>query len=363
MDLIGPAGAALPRHLEPLLAAMEQEAAWVDEHGVRRSRIDELAAAGLTGSSTPEDVDLREVAERLAMADASTWFCWTQHQTPLRVLEGAVPGVLRPASSDLRERYLPGLQSGALLAAVAFAHVRRPGTPNPVARRTDGGWIFDGTLDWVTSWDIADVVMVMAQGEGEDAGLLVCAYLPAGRSGQDTPGLSPGSVLDLLAMGGTHTRPLALSSVHMPDDVSVVIDRAEWLRGDTEKTADVSPAVFGITRGAVSELDELATQRGDAQMQELAHALARECRETRERAYAVAGEGHPIEERRRLRALALQHAVDAAMAVITARAGASMMRGCSAERRLREAAFMQVQAQTAASRAESLDVALRRSVG
>jgi alkylation response protein AidB-like acyl-CoA dehydrogenase len=361
MDLIGPAGAALPPLLDPLLDEIGQDAAWVDRHGVRRSRMDELAAAGLMGAGS--GLDMREVAERLAMADASTWFCWAQHQTPLRVLEGAFPGVLRPASRELSGRLLSGLTSGDLLAAVAFAHVRRPGPANPVATRTAGGWRIDGSLDWVTSWDIADVVMVMAQGSGDDAGVLVCAYLPAGHAGVSTPGLTPGSVLDLLAMGGTHTRPVTLASVHVPDEDAVVLDRAEWLRLDAEKTADVTPAVLGITRGAVSELDDVATQRGDARMRELADALARDCRDTREWAYAAASEGAPIEERRRVRALALQQAVDAAMAVITARSGAAIMRGCSSERRLREVAFMQVQAQTAASRAQSLDEALRRSAG
>ena len=64
---------------------------------------------------------------------------------------GAVQYLSYMASSDIaaekgsfplfkRERYLAGLSAGALLAGVAFAHVRRPGPPNPVATRVDGGW-------------------------------------------------------------------------------------------------------------------------------------------------------------------------------------------------------------------------------
>lgn len=361
MDLIGPAGKGLPQESERLLEAMALDAAWVDEHGVRRSRIDELAAAGLTGASS--DLDTREVAERIAMADASTWFAWAQHQTPTRVLSGDAPGIVQPASPELRERLLPGLESGRLLAAVAFAHVRRPGPPNPVATRIPGGWLMDGTLDWVTSWDIADVVMIMAQGSGDDADLLVCAYLPAGHAQETTAGLTAGPILNLLAMGGTHTRPLTLKDVRVPDEDVVLVDRAEWLSRDSEKTADAVPAVFGITRGAVSELADLASQRGDERMRDLAHSLARDCRAIRERAYVAASDEGAIEERRALRAQSLQQALDAALAVVTARSGAAMMRGGSAERRLREAAFMQVQSQTAASRAASLDLALRRAMG
>jgi len=48
--------------------------------------------------------------------------------------------------------------------------------------------------------------------------------------------------------------------------------------------------------------------------------------------------------------------VEATTAVITAQAGASMRTGCNAERRLREAMFLQVQAQTAVTRSASLSL-------
>jgi alkylation response protein AidB-like acyl-CoA dehydrogenase len=138
------------------------------------------------------------VAELLA-GDASTWFCWSQHQTPLRALEAVAPSPDAPAADGLRARLLPGLRSGRLLAAVAFAHVRRPGPPNPVATRVPGGWRLDGSLDWVTSWDIADVVMVMALGAGDDAGSLLASYLPAGRAPEPRQVVA-GPPLRLLAM-------------------------------------------------------------------------------------------------------------------------------------------------------------------
>ena len=56
----------------------------VDVAGVPRSHLDALAAAGLMDVvSLPASVQ-RQVAEELAAADASTWFVWTQHHTPVR---------------------------------------------------------------------------------------------------------------------------------------------------------------------------------------------------------------------------------------------------------------------------------------
>lgn len=361
MDIVGPASAPLPADAERPLAQIAEMAATTDRLGVPRTTIDALAGAGLLGTALAAPQQ-RELAERLAMADATTWFCWTQHQSPLRTLEGDATGVREPASRALQDRWLPGMRSGAFLAAVAFAHVRRPGDPNPSATRVEGGWRFDGTLDWVTSWDIADAVMVMAQGTGDDADTLVCAFLPAGR-GSTPSGLVAGEPLDLLAMGGTHTRPLTLDRVVVPDDDVVLVDRDEWLAADVRKTADVNPATFGIIRGAVDELDSLATQRSDARLRDLADRLAERARELRRRAYALADEDGDLDDRRALRAESLDLAVTSALAVVTARAGAAMQRGGSAERRMREALFLQVQAQTAATRGASLDLVRRRLDG
>jgi len=198
-------------------------------------------------------------------------------------------------------------------------------------------------------------VMIMAQGTGDDADTLVCAFLPAGR-GPITPGLTPGDPLDLLAMGGTHTRPFTLEGVVVPDDSVVLVDREEWLASDSRKTSDVNPATFGIARGAIDELDALATQRGDARLRALADDLASRVHDLRARAYRAADEDADPHVRVALRAQALDLAVTAALSVITARAGAAMQSGGAAERRMREALFLQVQAQTAATRAASLDL-------
>ncbi|MFY9231710.1 MAG: acyl-CoA dehydrogenase family protein [Candidatus Nanopelagicales bacterium] len=360
MDLVGPAADPLPTDVEPLFGAIADEAAEVDRTGVRRGTIDALGRAGLLGIPLTPPSAQRELTERLAMADASTWFCWAQHQTPMRILSGEAAGISEPAGSLLVENYLQGMQTGRLLGAVAFAHVRRPGLPNPSATRVAGGWRFEGTLDWVTSWDIADVVMIMAQGTQADSETLVCAYLPAGHAGPPALGMQVGPTLELLAMSGTHTRPITLSAVEVPDDRVVLIDRSRWMEADQSTTANANPAAFGIARGAIAELAEAAHRRNDEGLRELAEALTDRCREVRAKAYAAADTDASIDERLRLRAASLELAVDAAVSVVTARAGAAMQQGQSAERRVREAMFMQVQAQTSASRSASVSRIRRR---
>ncbi len=358
-DPVGPdASSALqPEQVSLLADLLAPSAAHVDAHGVRRETLDVLADNGLLGSPLKPAGRQRELGELMAGCDASTWFCWVQHQAPLRILETSMPGPQTPGLASLREQLLPGLESGSTLAAVAHAHVRRPGPPNPTATRVRAGWQLDGTLDWVTSWDIADVVMVAAQGSGADADSLVCAYLPAGASADTIRGVTVGAPLDLLAMSGTHTRPVSFSAAVVPvERVGAVLNRREWLARDAVTSSDASPAAFGVARAAIAELDGLAEQRSDTSLADLAGALGEECRGIRRRAYtAIDDPGVPIEERLSWRAASLELAVRSATAVVVARAGAAMRKGQPAERRVRESMFLLVQAQTAATRRASLE--------
>ena len=350
MDIVGSASAALPQ-IEALIdEVLVPGAEFVDQFGVQRVALDHLADAGLLGTTlaTP---DQRELSELIARADASTWFCWTQHQAPSVILRDFA----LPEAAARHAELLDDLASGERLAGVAFAHVRRPGPPNPTAMRVDGGWLINGTLDWVTSWDIADVVLVMVATESS----YLSFFLNGGEVPSTRPGVEVGEPLQLLAMGGTHTRPVRFDNCFVSDEEAIRIPDADaWRRADEAKTANVNPAIFGIARGAISELDDLATSRHDSRVRALASKLAAECIDIRQRGYAAIDQDLDVDLRLKIRAEALDLLMRACLAVVTARAGASMMSGCAAERRVREALFMQVQAQTSATRAAMQDLAL-----
>jgi alkylation response protein AidB-like acyl-CoA dehydrogenase len=356
-DPVGPDAAAPARDLRVVGEVLVPIAANADRFGLNRTTLDRLSAEGLLGSPLAPAAAQRELAEVIAGCDATTWFSWVQHQSPLRALEDARPGPDCPGVDELRSTVLPGLRSGHQLAAVAFAHLRRMGPPNPIALRVEGGWLLNGTLDWVTSWDLADIVMVMVQGVGDDAGSIVCALLPAGGSGTEVAGLRPGPPLDLLAMSGTHTRPLTLTDVLVPvGSVVTVLDRDAWLAADEVSSANANPSAFGVARGAIAELDSIASERSDEGIARLGRALVEECRLVRRRAYGLIDQPEgALAERLALRAASLDLVTRATTAVIVARAGAAMKAGCDAERRVREAMFLQVQAQTGATRAASVE--------
>ncbi|MFM1917359.1 MAG: hypothetical protein RJB01_874 [Actinomycetota bacterium] len=353
MDLVGPAEVPVPDRCEPVLGVIAEQAALTDVHGVSRTNIDALATERMFGAPWQPNSAQRELAERIAMADASTWFCWAQHQTPLAALANAQVSPSTPNVSGLQELWLERMRSGSAMAGVAFAHLRRGGLPNPQAERVSGGWRVNGSLDWVTSWDIADVVVIMVRSDD----LVVSFLMPAGYSDDElVDGVHVGEPLSLLAMGGTHTRPMLFSNAFISDDHVLAVEPwDEWWQRDAQKTIDANPATFGVARGAISELALLGQERGDESISLTARALAGSVRNCRERAYRLSDQGDAESERIDQRVRSLDLVSQATRAVVIARAGAAMMRGRSAERRLREAMFLQVQAQTARTRSVHLE--------
>ncbi len=347
--LIGP-GAQLTPQIESALEVIAQSAETSDQSGVPRSHIDLLASARAHG--TPRELaQQRELTERLAGVDASTWFCWSQHQTPLRTM---LAGGNQSASEEISRRWLLGLQSGEFLAAIAFAHVRRGGPPNPVACPIEGGWELTGKLDWVTSWDIADVLMLLAATKNESQ--FVIFYLPIVDFTSRFESCVVGEPLRLLAMSGTHSRPIDFDHTFISNDyVFSVIDSTEWLKADAAKTVLPSPAALGVARAAIEQLNEVASKRKQAQGKIAASGLASEYQALRERAYAATDNSKtPRSDLISLRVQILEFALKCTVAVITASSGNAMLMGNAAERRVREAMFLQVQAQTQETRNAAL---------
>lgn len=317
-------------------ALLRPQAESVDVSGVPRSHLDAVAAAGLYGPLEP--AVSRAVVELLAGADGSTWFVTAQHALPL--LQAGAAGHPR----------LPGLVDGSTPAGVAFAHLRR--SPCPVtATRVDGGWRFDGTVDWTSGWGLVDLLLL---GGRTPSGELVFALLPA--VGQ--PGLAASAPLQLSAMQATQTVRLTLTGVRADDaDVTLVVDAAEWLEADRLRTANAGPHTVGLVREAVDRLAQTGERRGEAAASALAVRLGERGEQLRAEAYRLVDDVDAAEcvpERLAVRAALLELAVRATTALVTAVGGSATSRTSAPQRLAREATFHLVQAQTPAVREATL---------
>jgi alkylation response protein AidB-like acyl-CoA dehydrogenase len=304
-----------------------------DRGAVTRADTDRLAAEGLYALYGPPEVggvppaEQRAATEALSGASPDLWFVWFQHGPTLRTV----------ASNPELAGWVPELASGRTQAGVAFSHLRG-GKPSISARRTDGGWRFDGRQPWCTGWGLADVFLTGAH--DADSGDVLLALVPA-----DTPGLASGGELDLLAVRGTSTHALRLDDVQVPDD-AVVVRRSydEWSTTDRAVNSNVQASTFGIASAALDLLDD-------------AGRLRERLDEIRTAAYRLMDEEDPFElvdERLALRAQALVHGMVCASAAVAARGGRAMDLGDRAQLLLRAATFQLVHAQAPHVRAATL---------
>jgi alkylation response protein AidB-like acyl-CoA dehydrogenase len=297
---------------------------------VPRLHLEALANAGLMGLYRPPAapaVVVREVFEVLAGACGVTFFVWVQHHAPVRML-------IASHNESLRDRHLDDLCTGRTLGGVGFAYLRRPGPPAVVATPVAGGYRIDGEAPWVTSWRLAELYAVAARLEDRVLFFLLDTAPAASALRASAP-------LRLAAMNASSTVRLCFDALFVPDDdVLSVVPFAQWEAEDRIITAQPNPAVFGIAATCVRLL-------GDT-------PLAAELADCRQRSYALADAGGELDAMVKARAKALDLAVRAATALVTATGGRAMGLDHPAQRLLREAAFFTIQAQTPALRRATL---------
>lgn len=336
---------------EQVVAAAQRLAAEVlapgavaaERDGVPRSTIDAMGAAGLLAVNGPPELGgvapaaARRVGETLAGASPDAWFVWTQHHMPL--------GLVAAQDGPLRDRLLPALCSGTALGGVAFSHLRRP-RPGVTARRVHGGWSVDGSVPWLTSWGLADVVALGAL--SEDGADVVFGMVPLGA---DAPaGLVPTEPLRLASMQGTRTVGLRLDDVRVDDDEVVLrMPVEQWRAADAVRAANVVPATFGIAFAALAGLEAAGGAPGAGPAAGLARDLREQLEHVRARAYVLVDEVPPdeqVEQRVALRARALHLTLQATAAAVAVQGGKGMGADHPAQLLARAALFMLVQAQT-----------------
>lgn len=308
------------------------------------AQFDLLARAGVLGWVIPRRFggtdasaeDLNCGYERLAEACLITTFVLTQRN-------GACQRIAGSDNEDLKTDLLPRLAAGEIFATVGVSHLttsrqhlRRPAV---AVRATDRGFIFNGTVPWVTGAPFSEFVVT---GGTCDDGREVLAAIPTDRAGvvvQSPP--------RLLALNASQTASIELSEVELErhwliaGPVEKVMQRGE---GGGTGSVTTSALAVGHAAAAIRWLAAEAATRPD--LVETHDSFAAECAAISADMRAVArgesAENNPRWTAESVRQRANSLVLRAAQALLAASKGAGFVSGHPAERILREAMFFLV---------------------
>jgi isovaleryl-CoA dehydrogenase len=175
-----------------------------------------MGALGLHGITVEEEYGglglgyLEHVVavEEVSRASASIGLSYGAHSNL------CVNQIRRWANPEQKEKYLPKLVSGEHVGSLAMSEA---GAGSDVvsmklrARKTDRGYVLDGTKFWITNAAYADTLVVYAKtGEGSRG---ITAFLIE----KDMPGFSIGQKIDKMGMRGSPTAELVFEDCEVPD--------------------------------------------------------------------------------------------------------------------------------------------------
>jgi alkylation response protein AidB-like acyl-CoA dehydrogenase len=323
---------AVLRALADHAAAADAEPAWP------AASWEALRAGGVLGWSVPPEYGgqgrdgpgLLDGYEQLAGACLTTAFLLSQREAAgRRIRDGQDEAV--------RRELLPSLAAGRTFATVGLSQLttsRQHGTPALVAEPAGDGFVFRGTIPWVTGAAHADHLVI---GGPLPDGRQVLAVLP-----RAAPGVAVGPPLDLMALAGSLTAEVRCDGAF--------VDRRRVLAGPAERVMgsgrggtgglETSALALGLAATALRYLGREAEARADLRPRHDRLETSRQALRAEMHNLAVTP-GTP-EQTAALRARANGLVVQAAQTALAAAKGAGFLRGHPAQRWARQALFFLV---------------------
>jgi alkylation response protein AidB-like acyl-CoA dehydrogenase len=126
-------------------------------------------------------------------------------------------GILRWGTEEQKRHYLPKLCSGEWLGCFALTE---PDTGSDAAnqktraRKTDSGWVINGSKMWISNGNSAKVALVFAQTDPEKGHRGTACFLVD----TDQPGFQPQKIHGKLGLRASDTAEISLDDVEVSDD-------------------------------------------------------------------------------------------------------------------------------------------------
>jgi isovaleryl-CoA dehydrogenase len=252
---------AYARHeLYPLAPRMDQEEWWPAE------AFAQLGTAGYFGITVPEryggaQADLFSsglVLQALARWNHALALSWVAHENL------CLNNIYRNASEVLRQRYLPGLCSGAQTGALALtepgAGSDALGAMRTSARRVRDHYLLNGSKLYITNGPVADVLLVYAKTAPERGAQGISAFIVE----KGFSGFRVAQKLTKMGFRGSQTGELVFEDCQVPVENLVGAENAGLsvvMSGLDLERAMIAPLCLGICERALQLALEYAQSR------------------------------------------------------------------------------------------------------
>ena len=196
------------REIKPLAQKIDEE------ESIPESLIKKIAEVGFFGTSFPEKyggggfgkVGYCVMMEEIARGCSSTATMIGAHQSI------GTNAIYIGGSEELKEKYLPRLCSGEMIASFALTEPEAGSDTfnlKTEAKRIGDKWILNGSKIWITNAGIADLISVFARTDKGITGFAVEA---------NSPGITIGPPEKKLGIKGSTTNSITFENVEVPDE-------------------------------------------------------------------------------------------------------------------------------------------------
>jgi alkylation response protein AidB-like acyl-CoA dehydrogenase len=171
--------------------------------------------------------------------------------------------IYEKGTEEQRKKYLPKLTNGDGFAAWALTEPNAGSDAASIqttAKNKGEEWILNGTKQFITSGDIAEVTTIMAKTDMSKGAKGISAFIVE----KDTPGFKVGQLENKLGLRGCHTAEIILEDCHIPSENLLGEENLGFIGAmdilDRGRTA-VGAMSVGIAQAALEESLEYAKQR------------------------------------------------------------------------------------------------------
>ena len=225
-------------------------------------KMGKLGLMGMTVPQTYGGAGIDRICYMIALEEISR-YCGSTGITVEAHNSLGISHVYEKGSEEQRKKYLPRLTSGKAFCAWALTE---PNAGSDVASMQSTAvldkneWVINGAKQFITSGNVAEVIVVMAKTDKEKGARGVSAFIVE----KDTPGFKVGQLEDKLGLRGSHTAELIFDNCRVPKE-NLVGELNMGFYGvmdilDRGRTA-VGAMSVGIARGALEDSLEYAQQR------------------------------------------------------------------------------------------------------